>query len=135
MKLLKALNQDAKNWWVNKDLRKVGKHQEARKREREQIKMRVNDLRLAKQVGAYITLTNFYPGIKYAEYKTGPYSTQTRSITGMDKDLLLIMSSSCDIPVIYLEGAPSQCYNELMNIKPDLSNLQDVIKKIEELKK
>lgn len=135
MKLLRALNQDAKNWWVNSDLRKQGKHEAARLREREQIKTRIADLRLAKKVGAYITLTNYYPGIKYAEYRTGPHSTMTRSISGMGRDLLLVIASSCGIPVINLVGAPGKCYNELMNISPDLSNLQDIMKKIDELKK
>ena len=135
MRLLKALNQEAKKWWVNSDLRKQGKHGAARLREREQIKVYISDLRLAKKVGAYITLTNYYPGIKYAEYRTGPHSTQTRSISGMDRDLLLVMAETCNIPVIDLVGAPGKCYNELMNISPDLSNLQDIMKKIEELKR
>lgn len=135
MRLLRALNQDAKSWWVNSDLRKQGKHAAARLREREQIKTRIADLRLAKKVGAYITLTNYYPGIKYAEYRTGPHSTMTRSISGMDRDLLLVIASSCNIPVIDLVGAPGKCYNELMNISPDLANLQDIMKKIENLKK
>lgn len=134
MKLLRALNRDAKNWWVNSNLRKAGNHKAARLREREAIKNRIQDLRLAKQVGAYITLTNYYPGIKYAEYRTGPHSTQTRSISGMDRDLLKVIAESCNIPVINLVDAPSQCYNELMNINPDLSNLPDIIEKIEALK-
>lgn len=41
MLLLKALNQDAKNWWVNSDLRKCGKDKQARQRERESTKMRL----------------------------------------------------------------------------------------------
>lgn len=45
--IYRLLNQNAKNWWYHKDLRKSGDNQEARKRERRSIKDAVRTIRNA----------------------------------------------------------------------------------------
>lgn len=49
--LYRLLNQDAKAWWHHKDLRKAGRHEEARKKERESIRSTVQSLRSAQYLG------------------------------------------------------------------------------------
>lgn len=133
MELYKAINKDAKFWWVNRELREQGKDKAARLRERETIKQRVQDLRLAIKVGAYITIGNFSSSLNFGEYRTGPDSTTSKWISGLNEDLLRAIAKSCNIPVLEMKGKSSKAYNLLMKINPDLSNLMEIKSQIESM--
>lgn len=47
------LNQESKNWWYHRELRKRGETEEARKRERQSIKSTIETLRKAKKNSGY----------------------------------------------------------------------------------
>lgn len=131
--LYSVLNQDVKNWWYHKQLRTNGQTKAARQAERTFIKQRVKDLRLALKVGSYITLGNYSNSLNFAEYKSGS-GTQSKYITGIDTESLLEYAK-LGIPVLDMRGKSSKQYNLLMNIKSNLSNLNDIKNKIENLDK
>lgn len=126
--LYSILNRDAKNWWYHKQLRSNGNVKAARQAERCFIKQRISDLRLALEVGSYITLGNYSNSLNFAEHKSGS-GTCSKYITGIDTESLLEYSK-LGISVLDMRGKSSKQYNLLMDIKSDLSNLNEVRKKI-----
>lgn len=53
MKVYRILNNNAKNWWYFKELRKRGQHKEARLKERESILKEIGDIRKASKNGYF----------------------------------------------------------------------------------
>ncbi len=56
--LLSLLRQDARRWWYHAQLRSRGEVDEARKRERDQVRDQIKELRLALVNGGYATIAN-----------------------------------------------------------------------------